>query len=268
MDGNSALIYVRSRHGSNGEGSDFARSRRQQLVLLAVRKKLLSLNTLSDPGKLAKLYQAVTNHLQSDLSPWDAIKLAPLIQDFTSEKITTNVLTDAVDGELVAANLDGNFLLFPRGNDWTRIKALIKDPFASTEERKNNAPKLSKVEVKNGTLHTGLAFQVSNNLNLDGFSAQNMGNANLRNYKQTLLVDLTDGKKSDELAKLRRQLNADVSLSSVTTTVGVDGVKRRVVYAAASSLETIYNEDTDFLVLLGESSYQPVANSYATQTRP
>jgi LCP family protein required for cell wall assembly len=268
MDGSTALVFVRSRHGNNGEGSDFARAARQQLVMLAIRQKLLSLNTLADPGKLAGLYQAITNHLQSDLSPWDAIKLAPLMQDFSAEKITSHVLTDAEDGELVAANLNNNFLLFPRGNDWTRIKSLAKNPFATEEERDKDAPQLSKVEVKNGTLHTGLAFQISNNLNLEGFSAQNMGNATRRNYTKTLLVDLTDGKKSVELAKLRRQLDADVSLSSVTTTVGNDGVSRRAVYAAANSLETVFNIDTDFLVILGESSYELVANPYATQTRP
>lgn len=268
MDGKTALIYVRSRHGSNGEGSDFARAKRQQLVMLAVRQKLLSLNTLGDPAKLAKLYQAVTNHLQSDLSPWDAIKLAPLVQDFSADKIQTHVLTDAEDGELVAANINNNFLLFPRGNDWTRIKLIAKDPFSSEEDREKDAPQIAKVEVKNGTLHTGLAFQVSNNLNLEGFRAQNMGNAVRRNYARTLLVDLTNGQKSAELAKLRRQLDADISLSNVTSTIGTDGVKRRAVYAAASSLETIYNDDTDFLVLLGESSYELVANPYATQTRP
>ena len=268
MDGKTALIYVRSRHGSNGEGSDFARARRQQLVMLAVRQKLLSLNTLSDPGKLAKLYQAVTNHIQSDLSPWDAIKLAPLLNDFSSDKIQTHVLTDAEDGELVAATINNNFLLFPRGNDWTQIKLIMNDPFASKEDREKDSPQMAKVEVKNGTQRTGLAFQVSNNLNLEGFRAQNMGNAAKRSYARTLLVDLTNGQKSVELAKLRRQLDADISLSNVTSTIGSDGIKRRAVYAAASSLETVYNDDTDFLVLLGESSYELVANPYATQTKP
>jgi len=268
MDGATALIFVRSRHGNGGEGSDFARAARQQLVMLAVREKLLSLNTLADPGKLAKLYQAVTNHLQSDLSPWDAIKLAPLIEDFQTDKLTSHVLSDAPDGELVSANLNNNYLLFPRGNDWSRIKGLIKDPFASDKEREQNATNLSKIEVKNGTLHTGLAFQVSNNLNLGGFQAQNMGNANRRSYARTLLLDLTNGQKSDDLAKLRRQLDADISLSTVTTTTAADGSKHRVVYAAASSQETIYDGDTDFLVILGESSYALVSNSYATQTGP
>lgn len=268
MDGKTALMYVRSRHGNNGEGSDFARARRQQLVMLAVRQKLLSLNTLSDPGKLSKLYQTITNHIQSDLSPWDAMKLAPLLNDFSSDKIQTHVLTDAEDGELVAANINNNFLLFPRGNDWTQIKSIISDPFSSKEEREKNAPQMAKVEVKNGTQRTGLAFQISNTLNMEGFRAQNMGNATRRTYARTILVDLTNGQKSAELAKLRRQLDADISLSNVTSTIGSDGIKRRAVYAAASSLETVFNDDTDFLVLLGESSYELVANPYATQTKP
>ncbi|MFH1286415.1 MAG: LCP family protein [Candidatus Magasanikbacteria bacterium] len=39
MEGNDALKYARSRHGNNGEGSDFARARRQQKVLLAPKGK-------------------------------------------------------------------------------------------------------------------------------------------------------------------------------------------------------------------------------------
>ncbi len=267
MNGETALIYVRSRHGNNGEGSDFARSARQQKVLMAVRAKLLSLNTLADPGKLAKLYQAITSHLQSDLTPWDAIRMAPLVQNFSGDNVENHVLTDAPDNELVAANVNGSFLLFPRGNDWTRIKSLMKNPFSTQEERDQMAPKLSKVEVKNGTLHTGLAFQTSNTLNLAGFEASNMGNAGRRNYQRTLLVDLTDGKKSDELAKLRRQLNADVSLSSVTSTHTPDGKVRRAVYGEAASLEAVINDDTDFLVILGENSYQPSVDAYVTSSQ-
>jgi len=40
IDGVSALKFVRSRHGTNGQGSDFARSARQQKVILAFRQKV------------------------------------------------------------------------------------------------------------------------------------------------------------------------------------------------------------------------------------
>ena len=39
MDGARALQFVRSRHGNNGEGSDFARAARQQKVILAIEKR-------------------------------------------------------------------------------------------------------------------------------------------------------------------------------------------------------------------------------------
>ena len=41
MDGSLALKYVRSRHGGGGEGSDFARAKRQQKILQAVKSELL-----------------------------------------------------------------------------------------------------------------------------------------------------------------------------------------------------------------------------------
>src|SRR3989344_4978518 len=38
MDGKTALIYVRSRHADGAEGNDFARNRRQQKILAAIKK--------------------------------------------------------------------------------------------------------------------------------------------------------------------------------------------------------------------------------------
>src|SRR3989344_8356231 len=51
MDGETALKYVRSRQAQNGEGTDFARSRRQQELLLALKEKILSRKLLSNPSQ-------------------------------------------------------------------------------------------------------------------------------------------------------------------------------------------------------------------------
>ncbi|MCK9360852.1 LCP family protein [Patescibacteria group bacterium] len=267
MDGATALMYVRSRHGNNGEGGDFARARRQQLVLQAVRERLMSLNTLSDPNKLGNIYSAITRHVQSDLSPWDAFRLAPMIQDFSRDKIASHVITDAPDGELVSTNLNNNYLLFPKGGDWTRIKSLISDPFLTDEELEAKVPSLAKVEVKNGTTRTGLAYDVTNALMLQGFDSMVAGNALKRTYKKTLVFDLTGGKKTVELAKLRNSLDADLALTEATSTKMNDGKVYRAVYAEQLSKEIILNEQTDFLVILGESAY-PFVETYATQTQP
>lgn len=257
MDGAQALIYARSRHGNNGEGGDFARARRQQIILMAVRERMMSLNTLADPNKLANVYSAITRHIQSDLSPWDAFRLAPLAQDFTRDKITSHVFTDAPDGELVSTNINGNYLLFAKGGDWTRIKSMIADPLQSKSDLDAKTPALAKVEVKNGTTRTGLAYEVTNALMLAGFDAINMGNAARRAYKKSLVFDLTSGKKSVELEKLRSSLDADLGLTDGTSTL----------YGDQLSKETVLNQNTDFLVILGESAY-PFVDTYATKTKP
>lgn len=268
MDGDTALKFVRSRHGNNGEGGDFARARRQQIVLQAVRERLMSLNTLSDPTKLGNIYSAITRHIQSDLSPWDAFKLAPMIQDFNRDKIAQHVITDAPTGELVSTNLHGNYLLFPKGGDWTRIKTLIADPFLSDEELEAKVPTLAKVEVKNGTSRTGFAYDVTNALMLQGFDSVVAGNAVRRAYKRSMVFDLTGGKKSVELAKLRNSLDADIALTDTTSTRLSDGKTYRAVYADQLSKEVILHNDTDFLVILGESAYPFIEQTYATQTQP
>ena len=87
MDGKRALIFVRSRHGSNGENSDFARSRRQQLVLEAVRKKLISVGTLSNPKKVSEIWASISNHVQTDLGAWDVLKFLPIATHFSKSNI-------------------------------------------------------------------------------------------------------------------------------------------------------------------------------------
>lgn len=250
MDGETALQYSRSRHGNNGEGSDFARAKRQQIVILAIREKLLSLNTLANPEKLAKLYQVISNHLQSDLSPWEAFQFAPLATSIDTSSIKQHVLTDAPDGELVPATIEGSFLLFAKGGDWERIKSIAQHPF--DENTSSTKVSMPHVEVKNGTFHTGMAFQVANKLSLDGFTAESSGNATYRNYEKTIIFDLTNGAKTDELIKLKNALNADVSLTKVEQNVNNPAL--RSVYAASNTTETIQSAKTDFLVILGESS--------------
>lgn len=250
MDGDTALTYARSRHGNNGEGSDFARSRRQQLVLLAVREKLLSLGTLTDRHKLAALYTAVTNHIQTDMNPWDALQLAPLLKDFSSERMTLRVLTDEPGRELSSANVNGAFMLFPRKPDWSNIRDIVQDPFTIATSTLSGAAPIapaaakSKIEIKNGTTRTGFAAQMAAKIELEGFEVKSFGNAIRRGYEETVIYDLTNGKKPQELAKLKKSLNAIVSLEKIDSPT-TDGLAQ----------EKPTGTDVDFFVILGEASY-------------
>lgn len=67
MDGETALEFARSRHGVGSEGSDFARSARQQLIIEAVRNKLIA-SAFLNPGRLLGLYNIMRNSIDTDIT--------------------------------------------------------------------------------------------------------------------------------------------------------------------------------------------------------
>lgn len=257
MDGDQALTFTRSRHGNNGEGSDFARSHRQQLVMLAVREKLLSLGTLTDPGKLADVYRVISEHVQTDLSVWDLLKFAPLASDFTPDKVTMTTLTDAPNGVLASANVGGAYMLFPKQPDWSEIRAIVKSPFETETVRKEEErPKETvRLEVKNGTFRTNFAAQAAAKLERSGYEIGTLGNAARRGFERSALYDLTGGKKPAELARLQRLLNADVVSISPEQVVSTNNGSYRTFPLDKDTLERVYSQNTDFLLILGDASF-------------
>ena len=76
MNGATALIYARSRHGNNGQGSDFARSRRQQQIIVALRSQI---ETIGGFGKLPDVINALGDNVLTDLTIGDAESLYSLV---------------------------------------------------------------------------------------------------------------------------------------------------------------------------------------------
>lgn len=66
MNGDTALEFARSRHSpNNNEGSDLSRAKRQQKLLVAIRQKALSLQTLSDPLKIKGLIDSLGDNVRT-----------------------------------------------------------------------------------------------------------------------------------------------------------------------------------------------------------
>lgn len=63
LDGDKALKFARSRHST----SDFDRSNRQQLVIDALRGKLLNLDILSSPKKMEEIYGILGESIDTNL---------------------------------------------------------------------------------------------------------------------------------------------------------------------------------------------------------
>jgi polyisoprenyl-teichoic acid--peptidoglycan teichoic acid transferase len=90
MDGKTALNFVRSRHAIGGEGSDFAREKRQQKVIEAIKNKLVAFVKKSDVGNYKKLYDLFDKLVKRDINNQQvAIILKDIIlkRNFKQEKI-------------------------------------------------------------------------------------------------------------------------------------------------------------------------------------
>jgi LCP family protein required for cell wall assembly len=88
MDGITALRYVRSRHSPHhGEGSDFARARRQQRVLIGVKEKLLSSETLLNPVKVFEILNILEKNVKYSKLTNQDIQAANKV--FRNDGITT-----------------------------------------------------------------------------------------------------------------------------------------------------------------------------------
>ena len=135
MDGETALKFVRSRHGTNKEGTDFARSKRQQQVLQAFKNKILSSETLLNPQKIVELLQTFDRSIETNIP----VKLYPeFIKIIRQQKGINSFVINSVgkDPLLIAPPLGeyGAWVLIPPNHDFGRIQKYIGDIFSGILE--------------------------------------------------------------------------------------------------------------------------------------
>jgi polyisoprenyl-teichoic acid--peptidoglycan teichoic acid transferase len=134
MDGETALKYVRSRHGDNNEGTDFARSKRQQKVIEAVKKKVFSTKTLLNIGTIKELYDAYKDNVDTNIDFSTIQSFYLLSQQIEFDQILSIVLddrSDANEGGLLYSPEDstpyqGKYVLVPQAGDFSQIHAYVK----------------------------------------------------------------------------------------------------------------------------------------------
>lgn len=211
MDGETALKYSRSRHGNNGEGSDFARSQRQQKVLQAFKQRLLSYDFLLNPTKIKKLSRTLSDHIRTDLELWETIKLAQLVKEVDTENIITEVLDDSPDGYLYANIVNEAYVLLPKGDSFSYINHLIKNIFNQNDEQVIAEIEETQVtvEIRNGTTTPGLASINSQDLKFKGFKISKIGNAPVQDYEKTLIYKLSNTVSEKETV-LKEKYNTEI----------------------------------------------------------
>jgi polyisoprenyl-teichoic acid--peptidoglycan teichoic acid transferase len=92
MDGETSLKYVRSRHGTGKEGSDFARSKRQEKVIASFKERMMSVDTFLNPVKLVNLMNILQDSIKTDIKEEEYDDFIKLAKKLEGAKIHSAVL--------------------------------------------------------------------------------------------------------------------------------------------------------------------------------
>lgn len=215
MDGKTALKYARSRHGNNGEGSDFARAHRQQIILLALKQKLLSFSTLANPVRINNVINSLEKHLTTNLEFAEIVSFVKLARELENTEIKTLVLDNSNGGYLRNAfSSAGAFILEPITGNFDNINYAIDHIFdkdfqpSAVSVPTQDKPKLPEavIEIQNGTWQAGLAARVKKKLIDKEFIVDTIGNAEQKPIPNSGIYKISDKAPREVLEALQTEL--------------------------------------------------------------
>jgi len=218
MDGEEALRFARSRHGNAGEGSDFARAKRQQKVLSALKDKMLSADTFRSPVVIANTLAALQSHIDSNIHIGEILRLMKMVRDIDRVNISHKVLDNGRDSTLVDRIIGGAYVLVPRNNDWQLLRDVTENIFTEAEQVEADTPPPPSdrtadyaVEILNGTGVPGHAREMAGELSKLGYTIIKIGNAANFDFSRSIIVDLTTGGADDILEHIEQVLGGDAA---------------------------------------------------------
>ncbi len=189
--GKKALLYVRSRYGS--ARGDFDRSERQREVMIALKEKVFSLGTFGNPLKVTQLIDAFGDHVQTNFTISEVMRLYSIAKQIPSASVTSVGLADPPNDYVTTGAAGGQSVVMPKAGigNYAAIQSYIRNTLKDSYIKSENA----NIVVLNGTATPGLATTKANELKSFGYNVTIIGDAPTKTYTQTRLVDRRSGAK-------------------------------------------------------------------------
>ncbi|WP_439383150.1 LCP family protein [Amycolatopsis lexingtonensis] len=178
ISGVEALEFVRQRHGlPNG---DLDRVVRQQVFMAGMARKVLSAGTLTNPGKLSDLIDAIKKSVVLNQN-WDIFGFAQQMKGLTGGQLEFRTIP--VKNVEYRTPEDGVAIQV----DPTEVKQFVQGlagpqpgQTAPPAQQADPANKATTVDVRNASGKTGLAASVAKTLEGKGFTSGDTANATSR----------------------------------------------------------------------------------------
>lgn len=157
MNGDRALEYARTRHGS--ARGDFDRTENQRRLLMAMRQKATSTGIVANPVRVNSLANAVQKNIRTDLTVDEARTVFDKLKTMPDSSVKSLDLGNPDDPLVTTGNVNGQSIVRPVEGlqDYTKIRAYARtnmiDPYLKQE-----SPSLA---VYNGSSTEGIATRTS-----------------------------------------------------------------------------------------------------------
>lgn len=261
MDGDTALKFARSRHGicttacEQGEGSDFARAKRQQIILKAVKDKMLSSKTWKSPKNVYKILQAYNKNIQTNIALWDIKEFYDLAKETDTSDIKHFVINDGPQGLLQARNINGAYVLVPKAglDNYDQIHLAVDNLLYPKEIMPIETTEDVFVEIQNGTLIGGFASEIANKLEINGIKITKVSNAVNQNTAQTIIYDFTHGQKPEIIKAIQSNLPGSKISVTIPEEIAEQQQEHYIIKVNNTPIPT--ERKTDFLIILGSDLY-------------
>ncbi len=217
FNGGQALNYVRSRETT----SDFARAQRQRAVMLAIKDKIVSAGTLSNPVKLSQLISDFGNNVSTDLSISNANRLYQIVSVISDTTTSSIGLADKPNNYVTTGVINGQSIDQPTAglNNYSAIQDFVHSQLKDGYILKENA----KVMVYNGTTLPGVATTNATKLKSYGYNVIGAANTPNTGWTQTTVIDLSGGKYKYTQNYLEQRFNVKAASVMSDTTIATNG---------------------------------------------
>ncbi len=209
FDGQKALYYSRSRYTS--ARGDFSRSDRQRQVLEAFKQKVESVGTYANPVKVTQLLSAFGDHVRTDLTINEMMRLYDIGKNITPDKTFSLSLADVNNPLVTTGMISGQSVVYPKAGlfVYSDIQSFVRNSLRDSFLKSENA----SIQILNGTSISGLAGKKSADLKSYGYNVIGVGDAPTKTYTKSVLVDMRSGAKKYTLNYLQKRLG----LTAVTS---------------------------------------------------
>lgn len=198
MDGKKALMYARSRETS----SDFARAERQRQIMVALKDKVFTAGTLSNPAKIDALMNAFGDNVYTDLSTQGATRLYDIFKKIDDSKISSIGLSTPPHNYVMTDRVGNISVVRPRAgfDNYAGIQSFVRSQLPDGYVLKEKAPVTILAATQKSVDESSAEFKSY------GYSVVSTGVVAPQNRDKPILVDLSKGSASYTKNYLERRL--------------------------------------------------------------